>query len=188
MLLGKNRVVKVFGHFSSGRKYCSKGSPEISTSICEKFYVGDGLHLNTTGSKLLGALISKTIARASQRDKMDPDTNTIIQKKSEATCSGSGSVPETHQPVRTYINFTENHTPPPPTDNLNHFPHLTQPTAGADIVHGVPVENGWKRSGVVLTGYSDAVKKVPAVKTEVNKSTSLPTRQKRTCKLMIMIL
>ena len=186
MLLGKDRVVKVFGHFSSGRKYCSKGSPGISTSICEKFYVGDGLHLNTTGSKLLGALISKTIARASQKDKANPDINSIIQKKSEATCSGSGSVPETHQPVRTYINFTENHTPPPPADNLNHFPHLTQPTTGADIVHWV--ENGWKKSDVVSTGYSDAVRKAPAVKTEVNKSTSLPTRQKRTCKLMIMII
>ena len=179
MLLGKDRVVKVYGHFSSGQRHWSKGG-SVSSPICEKFYANDGLHPNTTGSRLLGALISKTIAKASQ--KANPDTFTKEQKQSEAVCQASPqSAAKTHQPMSAgrCINFTETCAPPPLIDNLNHFPHLTEPKIGTDSLQ----KDGHRcETMAILAGYSDAVKK--PVTDKVNQSTSLKTRRKKTCKLL----
>ena len=180
MLLGKDRVVKLFGHFSSGRRHRSDSGPAMSSPICEKFYTNDGLHLNTTGSRLLGALISKTIAKSSQ--KANPDTNSKIQKQSEAMCSASlQSASKTHQPIsaRRYINFTETCAPPPLIDNLSHFPHLSEPKNRADNLQG-----DGQRCEAILVGYSDVVKKTVKEKVE-QSSTSLKTR--KTCKLLKLL-
>ena len=84
--IGTARVVKTFNHFSS----TMKKNGTSSRTICEKFYKTDGLHPNRTGSKLLGALISKCVYKALKSGKADTP-NVLSEVVPAALRSGVGN-------------------------------------------------------------------------------------------------
>ena len=125
--IGTARVVKTFNHFSS----TIKKNGTSSRTICEKFYKTDGLHPNRTGSKLLGALISKCVYKALKNRKADTP-NVLSEVVPAALRSGvenrskAQTVPEIHQPRSTLPRMVirNTFTPPPPIDDLEHYPSL----------------------------------------------------------------
>ena len=182
--IGTARVVKTFNHFSS----TIKKNGTSSRTICEKFYKTDGLHPNRTGSKLLGALISKCVYKALKSGKADTP-NVLSEVVPAALQSGVGignrsqaqTVPEIHQPRSTLPRMVirNTFTPPPPIDDLEHYPSLPQPLeAGGECERGV-----WGTGGV-LAGYNEAVKRVV-----IKKTTPPPKviREKRTCKYIYFV-
>ena len=179
--IGSDRVVKVFNHFSSSIK---RNGVSLST-ICSKFFKDDGLHPNKTGSKLLGALLSKCLCKALKSGKFDSQkvlpTEVVLERSDGAIYSKKQAVSDIHQPKgahpRMVIRGT--YTPPPQMDDLNHFPCLPKKTQPHEA--GGKIERGVSGTGAVLLGYDEAVKKV------VTKKTTPPpkVREKRTCKCML---
>ena len=177
--IGTTRVVKTFNHFSS----TIKKNGTSSRTICEKFYRTDGLHLNRTGSKLLGALISKCVYKALKSGKADtPNVPSEVVRAALRSGVGIGNrsqaqtVPEIHQPRSTLPRMVirNTFTPPPPMDDLEHYPSLPEQSGGKS-------ECGVSGTDSVLTGYDEAVKKVV-----VRKATPPPeVREKRTCKYIL---
>ena len=178
--IGTAGVVKTFSHFSSSVK--KNGTP--SRTICEKFYKTDGLHPNRTGSKLLGALISKCVYKALKSGKANTP-NVLPEAVPAALRSGVGNhskaqtVPDIHQPRSTLPRMVirNTFTPPPPMDDLEHYPSLTEQSGGKS-------ECGVSGTDSLLTGYDEAVKKVV-----VRKATPPPrVREKRTCKYIFYLV
>ena len=176
--LGKNRVVKVFNHFSSSIK---RNGVSLST-ICPKFFRDDGLHPNKTGSKLLGALISKCLYKALKSGKPDNQVQpeVVLERSDGASYSKKQVFSDIHQPKGTHPRMIvrDTHTPPPQMDDLDHFPCLTKISQPHEA--GGKRERGVSGTVGVLTGYNEAVKRV------VIKNTTPPpkVREKRTCKCM----
>ena len=178
--IGTAHVVKTFSHFSSTMKKNGRSS----RTICEKFYKTDGLHPNRTGSKLLGALISKCVYKALKSGKANTP-NVLSEVVPAALQSGVGNrsktetVPEIHQPRSTLPRMVirNTFTPPPPMDDLQHYPSLPRPLeARGECERGV-----WGTDGVLL-GYSEAVTRV------VIKKTTPPPKvrdQRPTCKYIL---
>ena len=173
-------MVKVFNHFSSSTK---RNGVSLST-ICSKFFRDDGLHPNKTGSKLLGALISKCIYKALKSEKTDSRMvlpEVVVERSDCAIYSNKQTISDIHQPKSTLPRLIIRDAPPPQIDDLNHFPCLpnkSQPhEAGGNCERGVNGTDG------VLLGYNEAVKKVV-----IRKTTPPPkVREKRTCECMFNI-
>ena len=174
--VGTARVVKTFSHFSSS----VKKNGTSSRTICEKFYKTDGLHPNRTGSKLLGALISKCVYKAMKSGKAETlnvlseavpvPVRSVVENRSKAQ-----TISEIHQPKSTLprMIIRNSITPPPPMDDIDQYPPL--PNQPQQLERGVSGTDG------VLFGYNEAVKKVV-----VKKTTPPPkVRENRTCKYMI---
>lgn len=120
-------------------------------TICRKFYGNDGLHFNSTGLQLLGALISRFLFKAfkeepaiiqktpSTQEFGGPTSSTFKLESAHGICS----------PPR--IVFADASLPPPSVADPHHFP----PLPASDFVLG----NVESNSAPVLTGFSDAVTK-----------------------------
>ena len=161
--LGTRRVVKVFTHFSSG----GRRSGSLPT-ICGKFYKRDGLHPNATGTKLLGALICRSVI-STLGGRKTPQEKPMEEVKPP--------VSEIHQPESTspHIVFRDTCAPPPPSDDHQQFPSLPR-----QVVEGV------SSSPVLLTGYSKAVLRV---KESTVGESSIPLPRKKTkCECMIYVV
>ena len=173
--IGTARVIKTFSHFSSS----VKKNGTSSRTICEKFYKTDGLHLNRTGSKLLGALISKFVYKALKCGKADSPyvLSEVVPapvRSGVGNRSKSQTVPEIHQPRSTLPRMVIKHTtPPPPMDDIDQYPPLPRQSP--------QLERGVSGTGGDLLGYNEAVKKVV-----IKKTTPLPkVKEKRTCKYTV---
>ena len=176
--IGTARVVKTFSHFSASTKKNGTSSP----TICEKFYKTDGLHPNRTGSKLLGALISKCVYKALKRVKADT-SNALSEvvpvpiRSVVANRSKAQTISEIHQPISTLPRMIIRNriTPPPPMDDMDQYPPL--PKQPQQLGRGVSGTDGV----LMPMGYDEAVKKVV-----IKKTTPPPkTREKRTCKYSV---
>lgn len=161
-------MIRLFKHFAGNEKYWHGGPGGGSPTVCWKFYGNDGLHFNSTGSELLGALISRFLFKAFK------EKQTAIPK-APSTQKPCGSPPSTAKlesvhgissPPR--IVFAGASSPPPSAADPHHYPPLTD----LDIVVGYGEKN---LSTPVLTGFSDAVTK---------KVTRFPqAKEKRKCML-----
>ena len=141
-----------------------------------------GLHPNKTGSKLLGALISKCLYKALKSGKPDNQVQpeVVLERSDGASYSKKQVFSDIHQPKGTHPRMIvrDTHTPPPQMDDLDHFPCLTKISQPHEA--GGKRERGVSGTVGVLTGYNEAVKRV------VIKNTTPPpkVREKRTCKCM----
>ena len=164
-VVGTQRVIRVFKHFSSGGKRLG-----ALHTICGKFYKKDGLHPNVTGSKLLGALLSRSVV------------NTLKERKppqEKFVGAAKPPVSDIHQPKSSspHIEFRDTRAPPPPADDLHNFPSLPR---ARQVVGGVG------DSIVMLAGYSEAVLRVK--ESNVNEPTVPLLREKTTCECMIGVI
>ena len=170
--VGENRVIRLFKHFTATGRVWHGGLGGASPTICNKFYVRDGLHFNMTGAKLLGALVSQFIFKDNETR---PTLNApIMAEKPTASIRSSASalIQEPAHVPRPYIVFSDTSPPPPaPFTDLHQYPPL--PVA----------ERVGLTEHAVLTGYSDAASKVPLPQ-EVIKRTSC----NRTCKFLVLII
>ena len=185
--VGPERLVETFRHFS--RSSQNKNNGAAAATICKKFYRGDGLHPNQTGSQLLGALISRSVCRAleCERSRTSASPPRTVRSKKDVTvenvCSGLPVIPPPALPPR--MIFIDAHAPPPPMDDIYHFPAL--PT------NEVKAGNGYRRKNLTeLAGYSKAVKcQAKPKKTDgdlTQLKTLLPPKKKKDCKLIIDFL
>ena len=179
--IGTARVVKTFNQFGSSMKKNGKSS----TTICEKFYKTDGLHPNRTGSKLLGALISKCVYKALKSGKAEtPNVANVLSevvpvpvRSVVANRSKAQTISEIHQPKNTLPRMIMRNsiTPPPPIEDTDQYPPL--PKQSPQLERGVTVSG----TDGVLLGYNEAVKKVV-----IKNTTPLPqVKEKRTCKYIV---
>ena len=124
--VGPERLVETFRHFS--RSSQNKNNGAAAATICKKFYRGDGLHPNQTGSQLLGALISRSVCRALECERSQTSASpprTVRSQKDvtvEKECSGVPEIPPPASPPR--MIFIDAHAPPPPMDDIFLFPVL----------------------------------------------------------------
>ena len=179
--LGTSRVVRLFNHFASSRKDWHGGLGGTSPTICPKFYGNDGLHFNSTGSKLLGALVSRSVFKAMRKEPTQiAETPYIMQDLDRPTASGVNLEPSHNSRPR--ILFADISSPPPPVSDHHHYPPLPTP------VHRVTCNEGSAESALnVLTGFSDAVTKEVKkfTKTEEKKN---PIKCKRKSKCTFLSL
>ena len=180
-------MIETFRHFSSSSRNKSNGA--VKPTICRKFFRSDELHPNHTGAKLLGALISRSVCRAlecerSQTSASPPRTvrpHTVVSVE-----TAQPSVPDTPRSTVTppRILFVDAHAPPPPLDDMQHFPLL--PGNKVESGSGHPQRESFNLSTLELTGYNEAVKNiVEPKKTErvsTQMKTSSPPKRKSKCK------
>ena len=173
-ILGTHRVIRVFNQFSSRTRINS--NKDSLPTICKKFYRGDGLHLNVTGSQLLGALISQSIFKALKdvKNPFSKPQRLPVCKKNKAEANGLGRSVGHSQSKSTLpqMIFRDTYVPPPPIEDNHHFPHLPPREDGTNACSGPEYEE-FHRSPFVLKGYNEAVKR------EVKTSTALPEQQLR---------
>ena len=186
--VGPKRLIETFRHFSSNCRNKNNGAPQ--TTICKKFFRGDGLHPNQTGAKLLGALISRSVCRAleyerSQTSASPPQT---VRPQPAVTVETASSVqpmriPDIppHSPPR--MMFIDAHAPPPPIDDFIHFPALPN----NEVMAGSSDRRRESyKIDVELTGYDEAVKsEVKPKNTErvlAQPKSTVPPTKKKDCK------
>ena len=183
-LLGSESLIETFQQFSSNsRKDLTARdiNGSVQPTICRKFFYGDGLHPNQTGSKLLGALISRSVCRALECERSQTSASpprTVRSQFKDVTvkkvCSGVPAIPPPASPPR--MIFVDAQAPPPHMDDIFHFPALP------DNQHSEGCKN---HTG--LTGYSEAVRSQPKPKKSDGdltqlKTSSPPPKKKKDCK------
>ena len=180
-------MIETFRHFSSNSRNKSNGA--IKPTICRKFFRRDELHPNHTGAKLLGALISRSVCSAlecerSQTSASPPRTirpHTVVNVETVQP-----SVPETPRSSPPRILFVDAHAPPPPLDDMQHFPLLPGNEVKAGSGHPQRESCNLSNSTELQTGYSEAVKSIVEPKKTERVSTQLktssPPKRKLKCK------
>ena len=180
--VGPERLIETFRHFSSTSRNKNNGAAQAT--ICKKFYRGDGLHPNHTGSKLLGALVSRSVCRALECERSQTSASpprTVRSQKDvsvEKVCSGVPEIPPPASPPR--IMFVDAQAPPPPMDDIFHFPALHN-NQRREII----------KNHTNLTGYSEAVRSQAKPKKSdgdlTQLKTSLPSKRRTDCKFQKII-
>ena len=179
-------MIETFRHFSGNSRNKSNGA--VKPTICRKFFRSDELHPNHTGAKLLGALISRSVCCALECERSQTPASpprTIRPHTVVSVETVQPSVPETPRSTSSRILFVDAHAPPPPLDDMQHFPLLQGNEVKAGSGH--PQRESCNLVSTELqTGYSEAVKSIVEPKKTERVSTQLktssPPKRKLKCK------